>query len=642
MLPAAAAMKLKNWIPPQIGWREFPHAQLVVVPAQDQDLVEFLAKRTTIVYTGGSRIAAEAFTLMTGLDSLTGQLQRYAAQAVTLGVPARQMSLPNELMVFCLGAWRLPRGRDLALLVSLDEPAAWPFAIEFELMGALKALHEEHRQHVAYWEAEKAAEEARHQELLDAHPQYKEVLEKGSVFGRAQDESWKPKVALGTLVSAFPCAAFIDAAPPKSAKLLQSAAVKAVAASGFRPSRNGDYQGIIAGMQPNRRGLVTWQPHLGLPSYPEIRWAVQKAIPRSMAMPRIDSLGRPKLALGSTSPDLPTSVQLPQSDRDWADVLAELPMDDADLGDRVDEVRGYLSQDGFEAIAWFQPYHEWTEETWGIYLDAKRLDNFALSIWVDCRDNRCPISFGLASTLAVGLITAHERFHARVEAASSWLELNARRPRFRRYQTDVYRALTGTSGWLEEALANWSAWEWFNNSQTCALLSQHGKTTDQLRSIIEGVLDLSPAGYRDWRLGEVLETWRTFAEQLASAIPDPASKRIAFPVESIFREPLPYDITTEDFPIWLVGPGNIADRLRSHPASFHVPSRREAEKVLRHFKHRHVPVRGKGSHETWFSPDGRGFPLPTRDPLSRDVFNSLLSHLGIDKATYVRDIRTRI
>jgi hypothetical protein len=206
----------------------------------------------------------------------------------------------------------------------------------------------------------------------------------------------------------------------------------------------------------------------------------------------------------------------------------------------------------------------------------------------------------------------------------------------------VYRALTGTSGWLEEALANWSAWDWFKSSQTHALLSALGGNPDQLGSIIEGVLDLSPPGYQDWRAGHDRETWRKFAVQLSSGRPDLGPKHIALPLESVFRNPLPFDLITSDIPVWILGRGSIADQLSSHPASFHVPSRREAEKVLRHYKHRHVPARGKGSHEQWVAPDERAFPLPTRDPLSREVFGSLLSHLGIDKKTYVRDIRPKL
>lgn len=645
-LSAGTVMKLKSWIPLQIGWQEFPHSQVVTVPAQDHGLIEFLVKGSCVVHTGGSRELALLLASMIGLESLTGQLQRYVATAVTPLVTARRKSLPKELTVHCWGAWRLPGDNSLALLISLDEPVAAPFPLGIELARHLQDLLDQHERLVTDWKAEKAARDALHRDQCDANPEYKEALEKARIFSSAEDESRRPKVALGATASLFPCATLLDGSLPRGllrgTSALQRKATQAIAASGFLPSRDGQYSGIVAGNNATRRGIVTWSPHVGLPSYPEVRWAVQTLLPRAMARPRSSHLGRPKVEIASGPADVAASVLLPGDTGDWAEVLGELAIDDTDFAKRIGQSRQERSTDGFEAIAWFQPYHEWTEETWGIYLDAQRLDDFALSIWADCRDWRCPISFGLASILAVGLIQAHEMFHARVEAASSWLELNARSAGYRRYQADVYRALSGTSEWLEEALANWSSWDWFNSPKVQALLSARGENHDKLPSIIEGVLDLSPPGYQDWRAGRDRETWRQFASQLASGKPDPGRKSIALPLESIFRDPLPYDLLASDIPTWIVGNGKIAQQLGSHPASFHVPSRREAEKVLRHFNHRHEPARGKGSHEQWVAPDERAFPLPARDPLSQGVFRNLLSHLGIDKKTYVRDIRPKL
>lgn len=42
----------------------------------------------------------------------------------------------------------------------------------------------------------------------------------------------------------------------------------------------------------------------------------------------------------------------------------------------------------------------------------------------------------------------------------SWLEINALQPRHLRYKQRVYDRLRETPDWLEEALANWFAWDW--------------------------------------------------------------------------------------------------------------------------------------------------------------------------------------
>ena len=91
-----------------------------------------------------------------------------------------------------------------------------------------------------------------------------------------------------------------------------------------------------------------------------------------------------------------------------------------------------------------------------------------------------------------------------------------------------------------------------------------------------------------------------------------------------------------------MGTGIIADRLQCHPATFNVPPRRELEWALKHFHHSLDASGGKGGHQKWTGPDQRAFILPTRDPVSTGVFKTFLHHVGIDKATYVRQVRPNL
>ncbi len=95
-------------------------------------------------------------------------------------------------------------------------------------------------------------------------------------------------------------------------------------------------------------------------------------------------------------------------------------------------------------------------------------------------------------------------------------------------------------------------------------------------------------------------------------------------------------------PLRFVGSGVLADRLQSQPATFNVPTRRELEKALKFSKHILDVAGGKGGHQKWTGPDQRAFILPTRDPVSVGVFKTFLQHLGIDKATYVREVRPNL
>jgi hypothetical protein len=128
----------------------------------------------------------------------------------------------------------------------------------------------------------------------------------------------------------------------------------------------------------------------------------------------------------------------------------------------------------------------------------------------------------------------------------------------------------------------------------------------------------------------------------ATGNPKLTSPGIGLPVKSTLTGPLPYDFQPSDIPLRFVSEGVIADRLQTHPATFNVPSRRELEKALKYFKHILDASGGKGGHQKWTGPDQRAFILPTRDPVSTVVFKTFLHHLGIDKATYVRQVRPNL
>jgi hypothetical protein len=165
---------------------------------------------------------------------------------------------------------------------------------------------------------------------------------------------------------------------------------------------------------------------------------------------------------------------------------------------------------------------------------------------------------------------------------------------------------------------------------------------DGLDRVVKASLDLAPPGYQEWRLGDQPGTWRTFANQLSTGNPKIAVRGIGLPLESTITGPLPYDFTPSDIPLRFVGGGIVADRLGSHPATFNVPTHRELERALKHFQHDLDTSGGKGGHQKWTGPDQRAFILPARDPVSMGVFKTFLHHIGIDKATYLRQVRPNL
>lgn len=642
--PSSSFIRMRSWISPSFVWTTAPDAFYIDVSAYDPDLVAFIATGEWVIEVHSTKRTALLMAAWRDEQSLHRQLIESVWVPTKLKPTGSRIKVGTKVVAHCHGVFLQPDGRTLCVLVGrskLMTPNAW---MSPTLKTGVDALNQEHQAKVVEFEEGIKHKKQRNKKLWERCQSDENFFASG--FNRIAFEELylRPIVTVEPLLPSLPRAAKFQQPTSGDTEKLARAAIAAVAGSGWPPSRDGNYAGILPGAAGRRaQGLVSWVPHTGLPSYPEVRWAVQRRLPTALRKPRSEQMGKPKFDTGSQPVDDSVQVQgFDPTSNDLKDALDDLQLDQDDYRDRVDDVRKDVKGQGFEAIAWFQPYHVWTEETWGIYFDARKLDDLALSFLDDFKSARVHGSHSLAALLAFGLTYAHELFHARVEAALSWAEINAQQPRHLRYKERVYQALRETPDWLEEALANWSAWDWFKAPGIQALVTRMASNADGLDHVVEGSLDLAPAGYQEWRLGHQAATWRTFANQLSTANPKINATSIGLPLESALTGPLPYDFQPADIPLRFVGPGVIADRLQSHPATFNVPPRRELERALKHLRHSLDASGGKGGHQKWTGPDQRAFILPTRDPVSPGVFKTFLHHVGIDKATYVRQVRPKL
>jgi len=641
---AASSKKqvLQSWITPQFAWVINPDIFVVEVSEGDPDLVEFICTGTHEVSAPNMpRVAQKALETM-----LEGRLGAQLGSAVLdrskLKIRKGHQRKGTKIIAYCHGVFLNRTVNRLYVVVGRSRPNDATSWISPDLKASADLALSEHRDKVKKFEDELTSAEKRLGEFY-SDPQmapYKGIAEAKFAANSTHD---RPILRPGSLLSLFPQGIAFDVRRPSDPQHLHTSAVSAIAASGIAPSRDGSYSGIVpSDSRRGSSGLVVWTPHTGVPSYPEIRYALQARLPAAFKSPLSHGLARTELDSTYASD---TGNGLLRGDRDPTETLQELSDLRLDLpdADRQREVIDAKRRElGFDAIAWYQPHHQWTHETWGIYFDACKLDVLAHSLHQDFTSQGVRVRHDLAAFLAFNLTYAHEMFHARVEAALSWLEVTALQPRHLRYGRDVYDALRETPEWLEEALANWTAWRWFKSEVVQSLLAR--LTSNQLGAdrVIEASLDLSPPGYRDWRVGAATSAWRTFATQLITSKPRHGLRSIGLPVESILSGPLAYDFQPTDVPLRFVGRGVIADLLQSRPASLNVPSRREIERALKHFGHNLDPSGGKGGHQKWTGPDQRAFILPTRDPVSPVVFRTFLHHLGIDKATYVHNVRPNL
>ena len=611
---------LPSWIPPSFAWATIPDVFALRVPASDPDVVEFVATGSLEVELYRSRKRAMDSAAMphwVGLTSggefgtsFVGQMDEAAWTVLRHTEDWKKRS--KTASVHCHGIFGLPDGQELLVLVGIKEPGEFDAWLPDVVRDAARKLCDESL-----------------------------AVAGDSATGQALQ---RPVLNAERLLPDLPRAAIFKTSASLRVVAVERAATAAIINSCWVGPRDGVYVGLLSiPLGGKRIGLVTWRPHMGLPSYPEVRWAIQKGLPKVLRKPRREDILPAEFESTLQSRD-ETSVEI-HLDLDGPEVLValdDLRLDETDFRDRVARVRAALKEHGFDAIAWYQPYHVWTESTWGIYFDARKLDDLALSLFDDLRKAGVNGSQSAPAVLAFGLTHAHELFHARVEAALSWMEINALQPRYLRYTERVYDVLRETPDWLEEALANWSAWQWYRSEPVRSSFSATGLAMDGLDRIVDASLDLSPPGYREWRMGYDPATWRRFGTQLATGKPHALVKADGLPLESVLRNPLPYDLDSSDIPVRFVGRGVIADRLQTHPAIFNVPTRRELELALKFFKHVHVSGGGKGSHDKWVGPDQRAFILPGRDPVSGRVFRSFLQYLAIDKMTYVREVRPQL
>lgn len=396
---------------------------------------------------------------------------------------------------------------------------------------------------------------------------------------------------------------------------------------------------------PANRLLVCWEPHGEKTPYPHLRKAVEHRIPSSLSEPRHNVSHPPALQLPTANEQVtsgfapwePSGVAAPRSELRIR-VPEQLARDRDEVSRRTKEL---IAQHGVEAVGWYSPWHRYEEDVWGVYLHAERLEQLCFTAWLDAgRYENVP--YELAAALVVRHVYDHEMFHARMEVAATFAEMTAGAPKLLQYQEAVYREHYGTSDCLEEALANYYAHRKLEGYLPYLCKAYDRGAVYAVRNSIRDLMDLAPAGYRDWRLGDHAATWATLATQLCTGAPEGSPAGGALPIESLLNDSIPVDFLPEDVPVYVYGTSATMSALMSQPACLGVPSRRELCRALKHQGYEVVHGRGKGSHELWQHPDQRAFPVPQTDPVSRQVFHAFLDQCGLTKAEYLRVVRPEL
>ena len=634
---------------PEVHQNARPDLFVVVAPLLDPQGAQLIADGFLKVLAARTRDQFPALTL--AMQSSAPLMPRICETLYGMGVIPED-SDDDHVSVHSHGVFLLPGNGHLIHLIGLQQAYETSSVMSPALRGAVLKVVAEERSRVASEVAQRAvADEAIEISLDQLEPrrraEVEEVFDKGRWLLRpsisfAPDlrplEPLFPRALHATSVRGTPAA--VDAAALRSIRSAPSAAPA--------PPRDGVYECMAATADADSVGLVvTWDPHGGLAPYPEIRATLVRRMPGALARPRAHGVHPPDLdhtsAVGVR--EVNSISGFDTADPTWLAAFSNREFSFQNRGRAGAKAKMAVRSRGFEALGWYQGFHQFAEDSWGIYIDAEALDDAVCGFSADLRAAGLhTFTDAIAAQVIFGMLYEHEKFHALVEARLSAAELTTGKARYLGYKKDVYRPLLLSDACVEEALANFAAWSWM---QTEAILLRISATLHQgeaavLTRVAEIWLDLSPPGYNKWRIGQGWEAWRRLASQMATARLTKPIPGTLLPVEGLLKAETPFDMRAADVPLYFVGTGEVARTLMASPAVFNVPTRHElAAALAKVFGYSVVRKAGKGSHEKWRGSDGRMFILPDGSPVSRRVFGTFLEHFGLRKADYVEHVRVK-
>lgn len=424
----------------------------------------------------------------------------------------------------------------------------------------------------------------------------------------------------------------IQGLPPDFASVVE----RCLARQLLPPAADWHYYGRLArnGSNDELQVLVSYKKMNRRPRISDAAASLRCLLPKAFQDP-LDRPFRPPASQASPG-EMRATLALGVESGELSSAFNSLLVDDdeADLFKGAKErAETAVAKHGSEALGWYQPFHDFDPTCWGICLDGRNLLDLAMAMWTELNGRVRNPNFSLP--FVVQLVLQHELFHARCEAIVSGLELQTRRPAYRRYSKSVYQRSTLKTGSIEEALANYSAF--YAAGATARQWISQGLIDEDwfaaAEKFVRRLFSISPAGYRDWERGQMPETWRTLAGQLSHGR-ESAPSGVWAPLEGLFSEHGSGDVfltSSEEVPLFIDADCRLARIL------FAVPSVREAERMLRANGFEFIQGRGKGSHAYWAASDGGApFTLPSRDPLSIGVFHELLRRCRMSKSDYMK------
>ncbi|MDC0065598.1 type II toxin-antitoxin system HicA family toxin [Verrucomicrobia bacterium] len=143
-----------------------------------------------------------------------------------------------------------------------------------------------------------------------------------------------------------------------------------------------------------------------------------------------------------------------------------------------------------DCLAFYQPFHYFMPDWWGIYLRADGVEHLAMRI-----QNLSPDSISLSKCRAIArmYLYYHEAFHHKTECFATRLETSHRIPLYKNGFEKLYAKTVMSSKCLEESLAEASALD----NVRIRLLKAKEKRIEEIMLALEFIVRFSPPGYAE-------------------------------------------------------------------------------------------------------------------------------------------------
>ena len=339
--PSSKPLRLQSWILPSFAWTTAPDVFCIDVPVGDPEVVEFMSTGACEIDFLGTKKTARLMALLLDEKSLRRQLREAAWAPAKLKPTGSRIKAGTKVVAHCHGVFLLPDGKTLCVLVGRSKPVLPDAWISPSLKAGADALLFEHQAKVAEFDEAISRKKKDNEDFYARNSDMKRLEGYAEAKVAMESHFQRPVLTAERLLPSLPRAAKFPQPTSGDTEKLARAAIAAVAGSGWPPSRDGNYAGILPRAAGRRvQGLVTWVPHTGLPSYPEVRWAVQRRLPAALRKPRIEQMGKPKFDTGSQPVEDSVQVQgFDPTSSDLKDALDDLQLDQSDYSNRVDDVR---------------------------------------------------------------------------------------------------------------------------------------------------------------------------------------------------------------------------------------------------------------------------------------------------------------